>query len=417
MKSIAANAFLATLSIALTLAAVEVGLRVAGYPPALTDHSEFMRRDPALGWALRPGVRGTYVSDEYAHDVRVNSRGMRGPEPAAGAGDVRIVLLGDSFVEGYSVAEEERVSEALEARLRAVGGCEVRVVPMGTAGYSTDQQLIWLERDGLSMEPHAVVLMFYFNDVWYNGRETYFGAEKPYFRLRADSLVGPFLPLADPPAAAGGTARDVDEGENGATRRRARSGEGGLSGMRLYRLAERTAKNSDFLRSAAIRLGLADPPPEARIAAVGPDGLPTELQVFVSRESEEVVRAWEITARLIRRMADLTASAGAEFTIFLVPFRGRVHPDAETPLAGAVDLSAVADRLAGLCARHGLDCMDPAPDFRRAARDEGGEGARLYYHMDTHWTAAGHAVAADLLAARLGDSVRDWCAHARGEAA
>src|SRR5687767_15191100 len=61
------------------------------------------------------------VADAQRGDFRTNAVGMRGPsfELEKAPGVVRIVLLGDSYVFGLNVAEEERFSEVLARELAA----------------------------------------------------------------------------------------------------------------------------------------------------------------------------------------------------------------------------------------------------------------------------------------------------------
>jgi hypothetical protein len=55
----------------------------------------------------------------------------------------------------------------------------------------------------------------------------------------------------------------------------------------------------------------------------------------------------------------------------------------------------------GWCERQGVDCVAMSPAFL-AARDA---QARLHFVHDGHWTAAGHALAADTMAAFLHKAV------------
>jgi oligoribonuclease NrnB/cAMP/cGMP phosphodiesterase (DHH superfamily) len=45
------------------------------------------------------------------------------------------------------------------------------------------------------------------------------------------------------------------------------------------------------------------------------------------------------------------------------------------------------------CAAERLRCLDLTPTFRQRAA----QGEQLYFRLDGHWNAAGHALAADLI--------------------
>src|SRR5262245_61702990 len=109
---------LAAASILLVAALVEAGARVwarrlQGAPGTVRE--PLLQFDPKLGWSKPPGAQATIQRNEYKQDLRINSHGLRGPERDYGKppGVRRVLLLGDSFVEGYTVAEDDTVAAVL----------------------------------------------------------------------------------------------------------------------------------------------------------------------------------------------------------------------------------------------------------------------------------------------------------------
>src|SRR4029450_920984 len=92
----------------------------------------------------------------------------------------RVLVLGDSFAEGFSVEQEDAVSQVLE-RAPAARGCAVEVLNGGTVGYSTDQEFLFYRLEGSRYAPAVVALFLYYNDVVYNGRESVVSTPKPLF--------------------------------------------------------------------------------------------------------------------------------------------------------------------------------------------------------------------------------------------
>jgi hypothetical protein len=116
------------------------------------------------GYRNRPGTSGTF----YGAPVRINSRGLRGPEiPGKAAGELRILLMGDSFPFGIGVSEEQALPAVLERLLQedASPGTRVRVINMGTVSYNSEQELRQLRELGFSLQPDGVVLCYSINDV------------------------------------------------------------------------------------------------------------------------------------------------------------------------------------------------------------------------------------------------------------
>jgi len=77
-------------------------------------------------------VTGTYKREEFEYTISINRYGMR-QHPVSTkrkAGDYSIAVLGDSFVWGIGVADEDRFTEFLE---RELPGTEV--LNFGVSGY------------------------------------------------------------------------------------------------------------------------------------------------------------------------------------------------------------------------------------------------------------------------------------------
>jgi len=107
--------------------------------------------DPKLRWVLRPRQEG-FTQDRPMH---VNAAGLRDAEeiPARKPlGELRVLVLGDSFSFGNGVADSDTYSEVLEARLRQ-RGFGVRVLNAGVQGYDVHQEADWLRSAGSPSSP------------------------------------------------------------------------------------------------------------------------------------------------------------------------------------------------------------------------------------------------------------------------
>ena len=101
-----------------------------------------------------------------------------------------------------------------------------------------------------------------------------------------------------------------------------------------------------------------------------------------------------LTRRYLRELASHAREAGVEFTLSAVPSKW----EARDLLLGAPEplvRSTFADSVATWAAANGVRYVDLQPAFREAA----GKGQRLFFERDSHFTAAGHAVAAEVFAA------------------
>jgi hypothetical protein len=188
-------------SVVFALVALEVGARVylgerfelgswVGSPQAVCG-----RFDAELGWANREGVRYRVKGHEVRYEVTINSAGQRGRERTREKDDgvVRILLLGDSTSWGWGVSDEEVFAHLLEGLL------EVEVINLAVPGYSTDQHLLQLEREGWDWDPDLVLLGFVHNDSVAVNFPAYHGMPKPMFERDASGAwVLTNSPLPDP---------------------------------------------------------------------------------------------------------------------------------------------------------------------------------------------------------------------------
>jgi hypothetical protein len=383
-----------SLSVTSALLLFEIVLNVIDYPPRHTDHQQlFIEYDPARGWRNTPNANGEYITEEYRVHLTYNSRGIRGPERPyeKSPGTFRVVVIGDSFVEGYMVPLRDRVTEVLEALLKARGPRRpVEVIALGTAGYSTDQELLWLESEGLRYQPDVVVAMFYANDVWYNAQPAYWRGSKPLFVFRDEALTLTNVPV--PRTAEGSdesTLRDWIEHYS-----------------KIFWIVGGAVKNIPVLYRLSLRAGIAEIPPEMVLEVGDAVPVPAEFNVYRSTGTAETELAWRTTQALFGRMRRTTEGAGAQFLAFLVPLRGDIYTHEEvvrardSASAEGWNPRAVAERFHQICTAEGLTCIDPTEQFRTAAQRDTAQ--RLYYRFDWHWNATGHALAARILADHIG---------------
>lgn len=174
-KRIVANVLLVLVAVICTLLVGELGMRlgVAAWPfqpdpkviPYLTE------KDVNLLWRFS------------AQDGR-NSLGLRNREIVDKEEDVlRILFLGDSLVWGSETSSGKLYTEVVEDNLNNVLNIDKRieVINAGIPGYTTYQELEFLNVYGLDMQPDFVVLGFVFNDVYY----------KYLHRPSKDKIIGP----------------------------------------------------------------------------------------------------------------------------------------------------------------------------------------------------------------------------------
>ena len=92
-----------------------------------------------------------------------NSWGCRGPEPDPRA-TARVLVVGDSFMQGLFVADDQTPPECLARVLRESWGVPVSVLNTGHIGYSPEQYYYTFEEYVGRFRPHVVVISVCPND-------------------------------------------------------------------------------------------------------------------------------------------------------------------------------------------------------------------------------------------------------------
>ncbi len=362
------NAALTLAALALALAAAESGLRLF-FPQPLAeryapprDGGPLIRADEELGWTLRPDVSGLRTAEPWQADLTTNSAGFRDvPHGTKSAGVTRVVVLGDSFVFGSGVKQDETLTHVLATRL----GPTFEVVNLGVPGYGTDQALLTLRRWGPKLLPDVVVAGFFWNDVMENASREIYGMPKPSFVLEggadgALTLVPPGPPRERSPVA------------------RLASFLGGRS--HVFSLFRRALGTSG--------------------SRVEPEERPVMLDLSLRAAPPSRDAEFALTWALLEAIARESRALGAAPLVFTIPPRYLADDAAKAKILaiyGLPESALDADgffRVKEACARRNVPLVDLLPAFRAA--EKSGE-ALFFPAAGIHWNAAGHAVAARVL--------------------
>lgn len=159
------------------------------YPPVTWHYPELYQQNDAYGYSLKPSMTTTYwypQNNPRELTVHSNSYGFRSNRELSKTSDkIEILVLGDSFVFGEGVEEDERFTNILE-RLQP----NWQVDNLGMTGWGPDLMLMALEKVGLSVNPDAVVLCIYTHDFrrirpYYAG----IGFKIPRYKLKSGKLT------------------------------------------------------------------------------------------------------------------------------------------------------------------------------------------------------------------------------------
>lgn len=361
------------LSLGLGETALSVLDRRSSRPARLPDYGELMGPYREGGFLLPdldlqvvgPGGAAEFVTE--GHGFR-NREAVRVEKPP---GRRRVFIVGDSFVAGYRTDQERTVGRVLERRLAERGSGPLTDVVVVGAGYP-GAALGWFRRYGFRFAPDVMLLAVTLGN---DPGQCWLGREG----LPADVLAGLLLP---PDAFLHGLAGWLPVRADRSLRR-----------WRLYRRARRALATdivTSWYRDFPGRVHQLDP-----VHGLG--------LFYSGRPLPAVERSLADLLADLRELQEACAARGARLQVALVPqrFQTSLAEWRATESEYGLDPRGFERErpnrlLLQGCAAAGIDCVDLLPGFF-------GEGPRGLYQPsgDMHWSDAGHALAAELLARSL----------------
>lgn len=363
MKQVLTSVVLMLASLMIGLVLCEAAIRLVA-PQRLDFSRPMYDPDDDLVFKLRKNLRGFSAQYEFRVVEDTNSLGLRdreiGAKPPA---TCRILGLGDSFSFGYGVNGEETFFKRLESRIRTVTGRPVEVINGGVPAYSLIQEIGFLKKYGMALQPDAVLVGFYVGNDFIDSYELY------------DAQGQPTIYVADGQLFSRKT-RDAGQGLRRVS-------------APVRRFLATHSHLYIFLRNrfseALTRVGLrhAPPPPE-----------------FCAKEFGPTMRqGWDLTQRLLLELAAFTRQHDLRLIVVVLPAIYQVHDQAWTRYLSTFNLDPARydlDRpqklLADFCVPHQIECVDVLPAMRKA-----GQNSLLFYQVDGHMNRAGHDVVAQVL--------------------
>jgi hypothetical protein len=325
----------------------------------VTDPELVYRRPPHVLWRGRPRsdmarVWNLPVRAPRPQVFTTDSRGFRNRRDLARAD---VALVGDSFVEGAYVSDEETCAVALESSIQAL------VANLGQSGYGTLQELKVIETVALDLQPRTVVWFFFEGNDLYD--DAAYENALAYYRAHG-TLDSPRSWTPD---------------------------------LRRFATASFSVNAFHLFRR------LADPILPNEVSSIGwfptAGGETSALYFYADaalRWDDYEGERFEKTKAALRRGRDETAARGIRLLVVFIPTKFRVYGDYCRFPPGSPCLSwrpwQLPEALADFCRREGIDLLDLTDPMRQAAA----AGRLLYAAEDSHWSAEGHRFVAGLLA-------------------
>ena len=360
------NFFLVLISIIISLFFIECALRLMDdswynvYPRfedvKSSDGSGNVFADIFLGpgivetqdarpYALKKNMTARFLSAEYDTTVTTNEFGLRGRTPELNVAE-KVLILGDSFVMGYGVEDNETFAAVLNEEL----GDAIEVINGGVFGYNPYSSYEYLIKEGIRFNPKTVVLCLWAGDDIYG----YSGPQRAL--TKADSSFGEIV-------------------------------RGYVAGSYFVRLVLNVMKSNDSVRKLFFDFGIL-----ARVSTdlVVSKDKPLPMHDNLKRQGG-----------VLKSFQSFCNKRGIQFVVVLIPCREQIDrryfdyarlynlrdDDFEVDVDGpSHDVKGLTDALA-------IEFIDLEPVIREAHGKQG-----CYFPIyDPHFNAFGHRVVSDKL--------------------
>jgi hypothetical protein len=377
LRRIAGNLAALAVSSLLALGLAEVAVRAAAPQQLILLRPDIWQPVDTLGWEHRPNVRTTINTGEGEVPVRTDREGFRVGETGRVEAPVRLLVVGDSYLEAFQMPYERSLPGRLQEALPAGMGGPVAVRLCASGGWDPSHYLLATRKHVQRMRPAAVLVgVFLGNDIIDRHVDHWQPREaivRNRFRLPRDLSPREWVRAFLLPV------NDFLETRS-----------------HLYVLARRS------MAGVRMRLGLA---PQA--------GIPRQ---YYRADSASVV--WDVTAGVLARLDAAAREAGARTLFVLIPASYQID---STVYARWLESSRIAPdsleigqpnrRLGDAMRARGLAVLDVLPELREAAK----RGERVFGAVDTHLNDAGHGVVAARVVPEVSRMLREAVATpARG---
>ncbi len=302
--------------------------------------------DPDVGWYHQPNSHKSLTMEGHTYNLSYNSHGFRVPEHSykKPKGVRRVVILGDSFVDGSEVDDRETFTWLMQEKLDSI-----EVINLGVYGYSTAQELFALKKFAMRYDPDIVLVMTMTNDFTDNLLNFSAFGPSPRYTLKDDSLV----------------LEDTDDS----------AAEKVFKEINLPVPALKFFHQHSYLYYALNQFIY------QRLNA-------EKIEKIINNERKELNRQDQeyLYLQIINKMKQVCDRSGVEFWVFFVYPQKQLLDDEHSP----------SSTLEEQMAKMGINVVDLFP-FLRSKELNNPTDKSLYYVEDFHWNTRGHKYVAELL--------------------
>lgn len=335
------------------------------------------------------------MDGEQGVRIDINAHGTRGVFPdKKKIGEHRLLLIGDSFIEGLQVRDKNRIGPQLEPLLAD----SIKVFQHGYSSWSPLLEFNWLLKKGMAYEPDEVILFLYHND-FFTG--TSIGGDPVYTKHAIFDEKNRPISFSFPKQERSMLQHSIHSFKS-------------IKLIKMLDLMWRLKQADDLLPTDKFeeKLNCSATDFEQQFVEIKKQDQSLinyywDLVAFYRDTTiwdQNTQAAIDLSLGYIRSMHDFLAQKDVTLKVCLIPLAQQFSNEGEqsrltSHLNGQlIENKGLNQKLTAFCAAEQIEFLDFYKYFK--THKEKHPDARLYFDRDTHWNKQGQGVAAQAIAER-----------------
>lgn len=361
------------LGILIALSLFELYLRLIKYPGKIYD----IDTDTGL-LHLIPNREFIYMKSCFKAYVKTNAQGFNSPNDykvEKEKNELRIVVLGDSYVEGFQVDQGKRFFEILEQKLKKdFPEIKITVYNFGRSGNGRLMNLLYFQNYGFFYKPDLVIDLFISNDIKDDNckerEQSFYGKLRPCIVLNASGELDYEV-----------INKQLNEIKN-------------IKNSFNYKIklfVGEHFKVVDFIYKKLKEIK--EKKEQEKLIKSG--GMPPDYYIFLQTYPQDWKQAWEEEKVVIKELKGLAEKTGAIYVLVSGTDGFRVHDDLKAQLPQnwieKFDFDKPEKMLSSIAKEIGINYIPLLYEFRNRAKE------KTVFPCDGHWNEYGHRLAGEIL--------------------
>ena len=338
-------------------------LCIEGVTRVFICDNDLWQPDSLVGLIHISNKQGCWFGKEFKTSVTINNHGFIGDDFVTNNTKFRIVVLGDSFIEGLQVEREESFTYLLEKKLN-MNNYNVEVYNFGVSDMGTAQEYEVLKNYALDYNPDMVILGFhtrtdFIDNSLFLKKDIY----RPYYIFTNIS----------------NTSTTIVKKE-----------------FALQKIAvwKKLMSWSRFLKYYYRVMILS-----IQTYITNSQQIPPQLEIYTNY-STTFNESIQVSGEILKEMQKTALVNNASFVVVVLTNAEQVEPTvlsnyyAHFPSLSEINfnIQQPEEIMFNICETKNISCFSLLPSF---VEYKNKTGSQLHYYQDSHWNKVGHALAAE----------------------